>query len=259
MRIRSRALVVFGAASVFALLSGQARDTAGDGARGGALPHADAWDRVLRAHARDGGVDYRGLAADDARIRELDRFLGDVATMPDDAPLAVWLDAYNAIVVKEVTSRLPLRSVRDVPGFFDRMKHRVAGRERTLDDLENRVIRPRFRDARVHMALSCASASCPPLFGRALETVDLDATLDQLARAVVASDRFVARTDDGLRLSEIFFWYREDFVRDAGSVVGWLARHDRGGRLRGVSADATLERIPYDWRLNARSGARPTR
>jgi hypothetical protein len=219
-------------------------------------PSAAAWDRVLRAHARGGRLDYGGLRADAARMRDLDAFLAEVRTMNEDAPLAAWLDAYNALVVKSVLARLPIASVRDVPGFFDRARHRVAGEDRTLDEIENRVIRRRFRDARVHVALSCAALGCPPLHGRAFGASDLDATLDRLARAVVASDRYVVRTGDGLRISEIFFWYREDFERDAGSIVAWLARYDARGRLAGVGEEPRLERIPYDWRLNDRDRAR---
>src|SRR5262245_21409245 len=82
-----------------------------------ALDHAP-WDRVLRAHANGGGVDYAGHRADAAAQADLARFLGDVATMPADEPLSSWINAYNAIVVASVLEAYPISSVRDVPGFF---------------------------------------------------------------------------------------------------------------------------------------------
>lgn len=212
---------------------------------------ADPWDAVLRAHARGGGVDYGALKSDAEAMRRLEAFVAAVADMPASAPLADWLNAYNALVVKAVVDAYPIDSVKDVPGFFDRRRHRVAGASRTLDDVENRVIRPRFRDARVHFALNCAARSCPALRPRAFRAGNVDRALDDLARRAVARPRHVRRADDGgFAVSEIFFWFRRDFVRDAGSVTAWIARHgvDDIGRVD----DDDLARIPYDWRLNDR-------
>jgi len=203
---------------------------------------ASPWERVLTAHAKADGFDYAGLAADEARMADLAAFVEVVGAMDDDEGLASWLNAYNAIVVHAVVTRHPLRSVRDVDGFFDSIRHRVAGRRRTLDDVENRVIRPRFRDARIHVALNCAARSCPALHRHAFVERTLDATLDRLARRAVASQRHVR----GTRVSEIFFWFSADFERDAGSVAGWLRRFGAE-----IPEGASLERLRYDWRLNA--------
>ncbi|MCZ7681820.1 MAG: DUF547 domain-containing protein [Sandaracinaceae bacterium] len=86
----------------------------------------------------------------------------DVASLSRDARLAFYLDAYNALVVKAVIDRWPIEGVMRVPGFFDRARYRVAGRDLTLNELENDVIRG-FAEPRVHFALNCASASCPRL------------------------------------------------------------------------------------------------
>ena len=212
------------------------------------------WDRVLREHARRGGLDYGALSEDREAMADLDRFLAAVAEMPDDAPLASWLNAYNAIVVKSVVERYPMRSVRDVPGFFDRARHRVAGRMRTLDDLEHRVIRVRFPDARVHAALNCAARSCPPLHGRAFREASLDRTLDRLARAMVASERHVRVRDGALEVSQLFEWFGDDFRRDGGgSIAGFIRRFAAADHpARALSADAPVRHIEYDWRLNDR-------
>jgi len=206
------------------------------------------WDEVLQAHARRGGVDYAALKADAEAMAKLDRFLASVATMPESAGLADWLNAYNAIVVKSVVEAYPLRTVRDVDGFFDAKRHRVAGAQRTLDDIENRIVRPRFRDARVHFALNCAAKSCPALHGRAFRQGSLDRTLDRLVTRAVANRRHVRVADGELKVSEIFHWFHEDFERDGGSIRGWL--ESKGVDLSGVPASAEVGRITYDWRLN---------
>lgn len=216
-----------------------------------AFDHAG-YDRVLAAHAHAGGVDYAGLAADPAARAELDRFVASLASMPDGAGLADWLNAYNAIVIDRIVDRWPIASVRDVPGFFDRLTVVVAGNASTLDRIENAVIRPRFHDARVHVALNCGAVSCPPLAARGFDAATLDATLDRLARSAVANPEFV-RVDGGrVSVSEIFFWFEADFVRDAGSVRAWLDRYDAGRRLAGVPTGTRLERLTYRWAVNHR-------
>ena len=206
------------------------------------------WDEVLRAHARNGRMDYGALKADPGAMAKLDRFLGSVAEMPVSEGLASWLNAYNALVVKAVVERYPLDSVREVEGFFDRARHPVAGRQRTLDAIENQIIRRRFRDARIHFALNCAARSCPALHGRAFARSSLDATLDRLVRRALRSPRHVRVVDGQLRVSEIFHWFAEDFAREKGSLLAWIAAH--GGETGGADESANVGRIPYDWGLN---------
>lgn len=214
---------------------------------------ASPWERVLVAHARGGGMDYDALAADARARADLDRFLASAATMPESEPLSSWLNVYNALVVKSVLAHRPIASVQRVPGFFDRERHRVAGRDRTLDELENQIVRPRFHDARVHFALNCGADSCPALHGHAFVESTLSATLDRLAKNAVASDTHVRVTNGRVEVSEIFFWFQADFERDAGSVLAWLRRYDERRRLAGVANGAALGRIPYRWALNQRS------
>lgn len=217
--------------------------------RARAHDHA-AFQRVLTAHAHAGGMDYAALASDASARADLDRYVASLASMPDSSGLADWLNAYNAIVIQRVVQHWPLASVRDVPGFFDRLTTNVAGRGRTLDDLENRVIRERFHDARVHVAMNCGATSCPPLPARAFDAASLSATLDRLARAVVASRQFVRVDGARVSVSELFFWFEADFTRDAGSVLAWLKRYDATHRLDAIAANTTLGRSPYRWAIN---------
>lgn len=205
-------------------------------------------DAVLRKHVRNGRVDYRALKADaDARAK-LDAFLDAAAKMPESAPLASWLNVYNALVIQLVLERYPIGSVMDVPGFFEKLKRTVAGKPRSLDEIEHGVIRKRFADARVHMALNCGAVACPPLLARAFRDADLDQNLDALARAAVADPLHVKRQGGKLRVSALFFWFAEDFERDAGSVLGWIKRYGPPA-LAGLPDDTELVQREYDWKL----------
>ena len=216
----------------------------------------DAWDRVLQRHANRGGMDYAALKADAAAMSDLNAAYTSLGAMPDSAPLADWLNAYNIVVVKSIVDRYPLRSVRGVNGFFDSVRHRVAGQQRTLDAIENQVIRVRFRDARVHAALNCGAASCPPLAGRAFRPGSLNATLDRLARAFVGSNNHVRINNGRIEASMLFEWFRADFERDGGgSVLGWMRRYDQAGRLASLPATTQITHRNYSWSLNDRPRA----
>lgn len=205
--------------------------------------------RVLKAHVRDGRVDYRALSADTAARRDLAAFLEAAASMDASAPLSAWLNVYNALVIQLVLERYPIASVMKVPGFFKELKRTVAGKPRTLDAIEHDIIRKRFRDARVHFALNCGAASCPPLSPDVFREASLDAQLDALARAAVADPRHVELKGGKLYLSALFFWFEEDFARDAGSVVGWIERYAPEGPLEHLPEDIPRVQKDYDWQL----------
>jgi hypothetical protein len=223
------------------------------------------WARVLAAHARDGGLDYAGLAAD---RESLDLFLtsirdADPASWSAAEQLAFWSNAYNAVVADLVLELYPgIESVKNVDGFFDRRTRRVAGEELTLDQIEGRG--RDLGDPRVHFAVVCASTSCPDLLEEPFEA----ARLDQQLRLV--TERFLADPAKGLRydeandtlwLSSIFKWYAGDFTGGStvvaffarGQVLDWILPH-----LPAAQRDTLVERRPsieyldYDWSLNDR-------
>jgi hypothetical protein len=209
---------------------------------------AEPWGRVLGRHVRNGRMDYAELVKDESSRRDLAVFLRGIVKMSEDEPLASWLNAYNALVVMSVVERYPVGSVRDISGFFDGAKHRVAGMARTLDEIERSVLRERFKDSRVHAAICHGAVSSPPLLNEPFRTETLDATLTRLAQQFVANERNVRIEGHRLAISSVFFW-SDDFARDARSLVGWLKKY-AVGRLATVRDDVVLIETNYDWSLN---------
>lgn len=230
---------------------------------GAAAAYGD-YERLLSRYVDDGWVDYARWKADDPPAWS--RFLAwiaetDPAAWPEAERRAFWINAYNARVIAGVLKHYPIDSVRDVGylggrvrGFFGRREHRVAGRARTLDEIEQEILlEPPLWDARIHWALSCASTSCPRLRAEPYRGERLDMQLDFQARTFLNSpdghrlDR-EART---LFLSPIFDWYQEDFRRAAGSVRDYVGQY-----LTGAAAEAAgnpayrIEHLDYDWSLN---------
>lgn len=214
-----------------------------------ALP-TDRYGRVLKRYASARGFDYRALKGDTERTQDLKAYVSALATMPESAPLADWLNAYNALVVSSVIERWPVKSVMKVDGFFKKIPHQVAGKARTLDDIEHKVVRARFKDARVHFALNCGARSCPALYGEPFTSADVDETLDELTRTALAQPLHLRRKGKGLQATALLFWFKEDFVRDAGSVIGFLRKHAPRQTMQGLSDDAKISERNYDWALN---------
>lgn len=214
-----------------------------------------AWDHLLQHHVSSGLVDYAGLAGERATLEAYLAYLGDMdpaALSSREARLAFWINAYNACVLKGVLKRYPLRSVKDVQGFFDKVRYRVAGRDRTLNEIEAEG--RRFGDARVHFALVCASSSCPPLRSGAYVPERLEAQLTEQAKQFLSDPRRGLRLEGStLWASLIFKWYAKDFVPGRLTPKALLsALHpDLPAALQTVVGERLrFKWIDYDWTLN---------
>lgn len=233
-----------------------------------------AWDALLARHVDDGRVDYSGLAADRPALEGVIAALAapgaaTVAGWSKAERTAYWINAYNALTLRVVLDHPGVASIRDIgllpyTAFREPVASFRARPERlSLDDVEKgELLGSDLWDARVHVAVSCASASCPALLARAWRADDLDATFASSARAFLADTRknrwepatgVDPRPAVGtLRLSQIFEWYEADFVRAAGSVSAWVARYGPPEMAAAATAGAPIAYIPYDWSLNAR-------
>ncbi len=214
---------------------------------------------VLQAHVDDAGrIDYAALAADRGR---LDAYTATLAAeSPDshparfahrDAELAYWINAYNALAITAVVDRPALRSVNDERYdvfFFTRYK--LGGDVASLHHLENKVIRKRYGDARIHFALNCQSVGCPRLPRTPFPADGLDAALDAATAEFVADPRHVRVEGDTLMLSQIFQWYAQDFA-DAGGAEAYVR-----ARRPELPPTTSVAYLPYDWSLIAQAAAR---
>jgi len=228
-----------------------------------------AWTEVLKACVHDGGFDYAKLKADHARF---DAYLAalhavtpqDLAAWTNEQRFAFWINCYNAHCIQKVVDNYPLSSIKKLSGafglksvfdqdFIPMRAHDPFGKdgELSLNDIEHEILRKKFKDARVHAAINCASKSCPPLASEAFTADKLGAQLEQQMKGFVA-DPTRNRIDPAkkeLSVSEIFKWFAEDFERDAKSVPEFLARFapaDQADFVRG----AKLKYLDYDWDLN---------
>lgn len=222
------------------------------------VPHADGVMRVRYAAWKASAPD---LAALDGWIAEA--AARRPAAMPRNEAFAFWGNLYNALTLKVVLDRFPVRSIRDIRSTgvpFDPRQFNgpwrtrlvtVEGRRMSLDDIEHETMRPTFRDPRVHYAVNCASIGCPNIWPRAWRAETLERELDAAAVAFVNHPRGVTVLPDGrLRVSSIYEWFKEDFGGNDAGVIAHLRRHAAPPLAARLAAATAISDHAYDWTLN---------
>ena len=125
----------------------------------------------------------------------------------------------------------------------------------SLNDIEHRILRPIWQDARIHYALNCASIGCPALAATAYDGTRLEEQLDKAALAFIQDERAVRLAEDGseIELSSIFDWYRSDFGKSDAAFSDHLARYaglELATWLSVHGEDLPISFYHYDWSLN---------
>ncbi len=238
----------------------------------GRIDHG-AWDTLVARYVsshRDGinRVDYAGWAA--SGRAELRAYLEALAAIPVSGharpdQFAYWVNLYNALTVDIVLEHYPVDSILDIdisPGLFSvgpwgRELISVEGVALTLDDIEHRILRPIWRDPRIHYAVNCASLGCPNLQRQAFTAATAGRQLDAGARAYVNHPRGAAVRDGRLHVASIYEWFKADFGGSDSGVIAHLRRHAEPALAAELTGITRIHDDSYDWSLNgtAESGA----
>lgn len=243
----------------------------------------DRYHAVLQRFVNEQGrVDYAGLKA---QPEELELYYDSITRYsPDSHPqlfpdasheLAYWINAYNAGVLKTVITYYPVKSVLDVKtppilffltdkaGFFYFQRLTFGGATTSLYYLENKVIRDRYKDPRIHFALNCASIGCPHLPRTPFTGDQLDRQLDFETRKFLAESRNFAIDHDQktIFLSSIFKWYEKDFTTwyqqryptSKPSLLNYIRLYlneEHQKLFDNAGGDYSIGFVQYDWGLN---------
>jgi Protein of unknown function, DUF547 len=248
--------------------------------------HADL-DALLDLYVRDGLVYYKALESD---RRKLDAYVAwldgprarQIATWPQDEQIAFWLNAYNALVLQTVVDHYPIRerasnyppdSIQQIPGAFERLTHRVAGRSLTLDQIETTAIAG-FRDPRLYLALGRGAVGSPRLRSEAFTGARLGEELASVATEFATGGKLfdINQATGVVTVTPLVSWRQADFI--AAYTAAADARYDgRSPIERAVLAlvrptllthereylESNRFRVEFgtfDWRLNDLTGER---
>ncbi|MCA6417781.1 MAG: DUF547 domain-containing protein [Cytophagales bacterium] len=223
-------------------------------------PSHENFDRLLKKNVTaDGRVNYKAFIKDSV---ELNKYLAILSGTPPDEKtwskneqMVFWINAYNAFTIKLITKYYPLKSIKDIGTGIQipfvntpwTVRFFKIGNDRMdLDNIEHGRLRKKFDDPRVHMALVCASKSCPILLNEAYDAKRMDEQLAKQATAFLADPFRNKMSADKPQLSMLFKWYGGDFNKNGGSVRGFINAHSR---IK-IKSDAKISYLDYDWGLN---------
>ncbi len=224
----------------------------------------DDYDYILRKYVKGDDFQYGKLKQNAADLARFERFLrwqakADLKKMTRAEQIAFYINAYNSCCIKAVLDHYPVKSPKEIDGFFDGLKFEVAGEKLTISEIEYDRLIANYRDMRAHFAVVCADRGCLPLKPSAYTGNKLDEQLDAAARRFVADERHfkVDKQRKEVRISKIFDWYGEKFLKDPQRPVPakrpelyllyWV---DKDTRQLLMSGDYQLKIIEWDWSLN---------
>jgi len=202
-------------------------------------------------------VDYEALKKDEVLLDQYLKILEetDIDKLSWNDQFAFYINAYNAWTIKLILSAYPgIQSIKELGSLFrtpwKRKIARIGGGIMSLDTIEHEILRPRFKDPRVHFAVNCASRSCPPLRWEPYRGDILDRQLTEMTEAFINDPRHNRLQNSTLYVSSIFKWYSEDFDED---IVGFFRKYARGDlevRLKKQAGEIQIRYLDYDWSLN---------
>ena len=216
------------------------------------------WDSLLHEHvASDGLVDYKGFIRDSVRF---DKYL---TLLQNNHPnkkywsreerMAYWINAYNAFTVKMIVDHYPTKSIKDIKKgipfvntVWDIKFIKIEGAEYDLNNIEHGILRPKFKEPRVHFAVNCASYSCPPLRNEAYTATKLDAQLTDQAKIFLNDPRKNIIAKNQMQISKIFSWFKGDFLVKEKSIQSFINQFTDIE----ISNNAKISYLDYNWSLN---------
>lgn len=225
----------------------------------GAEVNNELYASVLQKYVKNGLVDYAVLKANRDELDAYLEMMGQIepGALSRNEQLAFYINLYNAATIRLIVDHYPVESIKDVGSFFSSpWKKKVVnlnGEMVTLDNIEHDIVRPVFKDNRVHFALNCSAISCPPLLGMPYDASMVDAQLEEVTLKFINDAKSNYLEGNTLYVSKIFSWFSEDFPDD---FVDWFVRFAQGEIKRELEIHreagekVRVKYLQYDWSLN---------
>lgn len=225
-----------------------------------------AWGGLLTRRISTGadGINRFAYGSVDAADRDALRgYLAAGSAMPVGRltrreQMAFWINLYNAVTVQCILDHFPVGSIRDIdisPGLFANGPWgakliTVEGEPLSLDDIEHRILRPIWRDPRIHYGVNCAALGCPNLLAEPFAAGAMDRMLDEAALAFVNHPRGVRLAGNRLEVSSIYVWFEEDFGGSDEGVIRHLKAYAGPDLAMELEKRRRIDGHDYDWSLN---------
>ena len=206
-------------------------------------------------------VNYKSLADNDKP--RLDNYISgltslDPTTYNRAEQMAYWINLYNALTVKVIVDHYPVKSILKInisPGFFSfgpwgKKLVTINGTGISLNDIEHRILRPMWKDPRIHYSVNCASIGCPNLPVIAYSAEITERLLTEGAVAYINHPRGVRIAKGKVTLSTIFKWYKEDFGTNNDEILDHIRQYASDELRAELTHIKKIQKYKYDWDLN---------
>nr|WP_248619950.1 DUF547 domain-containing protein [Legionella lansingensis] len=236
------------------------------------IPH-DEWQEFLnrRVVTNEEGinlVDYANLTDSDYNL--LKSYITkmshvDIDAYNRDEQLAFWLNLYNALTVQIIADYYPVGTIEEInisPGLFSigpwgAKLVTINGTPLSLDEINNRIIRPIWNDPRTHYAINNGSIGAANLRKQAFRGKTIETALNEAASEYINSLRGAQVIEGELIISKIYEWYNEDFGGSKADVITHLkqfAKEPLRSQLKHIN---TINGYVYNWHLNSTIPPKP--
>ena len=198
----------------------------------------------------NGKVDYKSIKSDE--LANLDGLIkmteNAIKSNKIDQQKASYINLYNLLVIKQIVKSPTISSPNEIQGFFDKNKFEINGKKITLNNLENKIIRPLFKDARIHFALVCGAIGCPPIQKFAFQKEKLNEQLNKVTSEAINNPKFIKIEKNGrsAKISEIFKWYIDDFGGNSSEIIYFINKYLKDQK----KIISSITYYPYNWSLN---------
>ena len=203
--------------------------------------------------------DYKSVSIEDKKaLKNYLKYLEEikVTSLNKDEQMAYWINMYNALTINTILDKYPVDSIKDIksgvftPGPWKLKLVEVENIELSLNEIEHSILRPIWRDKRIHYAVNCASIGCPNLSKSVYTAENLTQMLENAASDYINHPRGVRFENDKLFLSSIFNWYKDDFG-SKDELLKHLASYSLGSNKENLLNWKGSIKYGYDWDLNS--------
>lgn len=176
-----------------------------------------------------------------------------------DEQLAFWLNLYNALTVQVIADYYPVETIQDIkisPGLFNSGPWganlvKVDGVQLSLDDIQNRIIRPIWNDPRTLYAMSHATIGGANLPKEAFQGSTINNQLNQAAYEYINSLRAIQIVEGKLIVSKIYDWFKDDFGGNTKGLIIHLSQFAKKPLKSHLNQINTVNSYIYNWHLNS--------
>ncbi|MEM8947826.1 MAG: DUF547 domain-containing protein [Pseudomonadota bacterium] len=225
-----------------------------------------AWEAFLLNYLRPGDDGVHMVAYGKVRDRDRRALSGyieamgeiDIAAYRRSEQMAYWINLYNALIVKLVLDHYPIASIRKLERSSAGLKNSpwnrpltiIDGVSLSLNDIENRILKPIWNDPRLHYAITCVAVGCPNLQPVPFSGGRLDEQLSEAAMAYVNDPRCIKITESELHVSSLYRWNIQTFGGSEQGVIQHLMAYAEPDLAMSLQGFDRLHGDHFDWRLN---------